>query len=72
MAKRLSWNEILRRAVKASGLSLYRVSKDTGIAVSPIQVFMAGGGLTLSSAEKIGRLVGVELRRVPRKKRKGR
>ncbi len=71
MAKRLDWHDIIRKAVKASGLSLYRVAKDTGMSVAPVQRFMAGEhGLTVTSAEKIGRLVGLELRRVPRRKRR--
>lgn len=68
MARRLSWNDVVRRAVKASGLSLYRVAKDSGVNVAPLQRFMVGQhGLTLDSAERIGRLIGLEIRPVKRK-----
>ncbi len=74
MARKVSWNDVIRRAVKASGLSLYRIAKDTELSVGPVQRFMAGDhGLTVSSAEKIGRLVGLELTPVQaKKKRRGR
>ena len=70
MAKKtkLTWNDEIRRAVKASGLSLYRLSLDSGVGIGPVQRFMAGvHGLTVNSAEKIGRVVGLELRRTQRK-----
>ncbi len=70
MARQTSWNDVIRRAVKASGLSLYRVAKDTELSVGPVQRFMAGDhGLTVTSAERICALVGLELRPVKRRKR---
>jgi plasmid maintenance system antidote protein VapI len=72
MAKRKSWNDQIRAAIQKSGLSLYRVAKDSGVNVAPIQRFMAGEhGLTVNSAERIGRVVGLELRLVRRSKTKG-
>ena len=71
MAKRLSWNEKVRRAVHADGRSLYRLAKDSGLGIGPIQRFAAGeNGLTVDSAEKLCKLLGWELR--PIGKAKGR
>jgi hypothetical protein len=71
MARRLSWNEKLRRAVLTDGRSIYRWSKDSGLGIGPMQRFAAGqSGLTLESAEKLARLLDWDLR--PVAKRKGR
>jgi ribosome-binding protein aMBF1 (putative translation factor) len=72
MAKKLTWNDTIRKAIRASGLSLYAVAQDSGVNVAPIQRFMAREhGLTVDSAEKVGRVVGLELRRMRQDKRKG-
>jgi plasmid maintenance system antidote protein VapI len=69
--KRLHWNDRLREAVRASGLSLYALARDSGVNVAPLQRFMAGEhGLTVDSAEKIGRIVGLDLRCVRRQVRR--
>lgn len=58
-----SWNDRIRETIRASGLSLYAVARDSGVNVAPLQRFMAGEhGLTVDSAEKIGRIVGLDLR----------
>lgn len=60
--KRLNWNDRIRETIRASGLSLYAVARDSGVNVAPLQRFMAGEhGLTVDSAEKIGRIVGLDL-----------
>lgn len=65
-----SWNDRIREAVRASGLSLYAVARDSGVNVAPLQRFMAGEhGLTVDSAEKIGGIVGLDLRPLERKGR---
>lgn len=70
MAKRLSWNEKLRRAAKADGRSIYRLHKDSGLGIGPMQRFAAGtSGLTLDSAEKLSKVLGWELRPARRKGR---
>lgn len=72
MAKKLTWNGMIRRVIKASGLSLYAVARDSGINVAPIQRFMAGEhGMTIDTAERVGRVIGLELRAVKRDKAKG-
>ena len=73
MAKRLTWNEIARRAVHADGRSIYALARDSGLGIGPMQRFAAGeNGLTMTSAEKLCRVLGLELRPVTRRtKRKG-
>lgn len=68
MAKRQTWNDTIRRAIRASGLSLYAVARDSGLNIAPVQRFMAAEhGMSVASAEKVGRLVGLELRPVKQK-----
>lgn len=70
MAKRLSWNEKLRRAVRADARSIYRLCKDSGLGIGPLQRFEAGThGLTIESAEKLCGLLGWELKPTRRKGR---
>ncbi len=70
MAK-LSWNERVRKAVHRDGRSIYRLSKDSGLGIGPMQRFAAGDhGLTLDSAEKLCKVLGMDL--VPITKKKGR
>ena len=58
-----AWNNLIRRAIRASGLSLYAVARDSGVDVAPIQRFMAGEhGMTVETAERISSVVGLELR----------
>lgn len=66
------WNDVIREAIRASGLTLYAVAQKTGLNVAPLQRFMAGThGVSVRSAEKIGRVVGLELRRVKRRAKTG-
>lgn len=70
MAKEADWNDIMRQAIRDSGLSLYRVAKDSGLDVAPLQRFMAGThGMTLESASKLATIVGLALRQTKRRKR---
>lgn len=63
------WNERLRDAFEASGMSVYRLAKETGLTISPLQRWLQGEStLTLSNAELVGRIVGADL---VVKKRKG-
>ena len=69
MAKTTGFAVLLRRTIKADDRSLYRIAKDSGVAVAVLQRFVSGErGLNLNTAEKICRVVGLELR----PKRKGR
>ena len=70
MAKARTWNELVRRAVLADGRSLYRLSKDSGLWVAPLQRFAAGEcGLSLKSAERLCGVLGWELRPVAKKRK---
>jgi len=66
-----SWNDVIRGAIRASGVSLYAIARDSGVNVAPLQRFMASEhGMTVDTAERIGRLIGLELRPT-RRARKG-
>lgn len=63
----MNWETMIRQAVKTSGLTMYAISKRSGVAYPRVNVFVNGGGLSLHNAELISKAVGLELR-----KRKGR
>ncbi len=68
----ITWADTLRAAIEQSGKSRYEIAKATDGAVDQAQLsrFMAGGRtLTLDTAEKIGRVIGVELVALKPKKR---
>lgn len=68
MVKKQPWNDVIRKAIRDSGLSIYALARDSGANVAPLQRFMAGEhGMSVASAEKVGRLVGLELRPMKRK-----
>jgi ribosome-binding protein aMBF1 (putative translation factor) len=57
-----AWNQTIRRAAKATGLSVYALAQRAGLRVAPVQKFLAGeGGLTVTSAGALGPIIGVEL-----------
>jgi len=59
-----TWPDILRRAVKASGKTHYRLHRETDKSLSETQItrFMAGThGLSVSSFEKLAGVLGLEL-----------
>jgi len=67
-----TWGDMLRAAIEQSGKTRYEIAKATEGAVDQAQLsrFMAGGRtLTLDTAEKIGRVLGVELS-APKQRRK--
>lgn len=52
----------MRRHIRDSGLTCYRICKTTGIAEAVMSRFMTGrGGLRLSGMEKVADLLGLEL-----------
>ncbi len=66
------WADTIRRAVRQavkSGESGKAFAKRAGVPQPRLVVFLNGGDMTLRNAEKIGRAVGLELRR---RKTKGR
>ncbi len=67
MAKKTSYADRIRRAIKADPRSLYRIGKDSGVAVSILQRFMAEErSVNLTTAEKVCRVIGFDLVKVGR------
>jgi transcriptional regulator with XRE-family HTH domain len=62
----------IRRAVDASGLSRYRISKELGIAESTMSRFMSGkGGLSMDSIDALAALLGLNIVAGKRANQKG-
>ena len=67
----MTWADRLRKAIEDSGMSRYAVARDAGLSYSIVHGFVNGTrGLTLDNAERIARVVGLELRPVRQKKRR--
>jgi hypothetical protein len=58
---RVKLSEEIRRAVDASGLSRYRISKTLGIAESTMSRFMAGGGLSMEHFDALAEVLDLHL-----------
>ena len=70
MAKRESFDDRIRRAIRGTGKSLYRVAKDAAIDVAPLQRFMKGQQtVRLPTAQKLCEVVGLDLVPTKRKRR---
>ncbi len=53
----------LREAILSSGMSCYEIAKRAGVTNSQLSLFLSGQrSLTLTSAAKIARVLGLELR----------
>jgi hypothetical protein len=60
----------LRKSIEASGLTLYRIAKDSGVSYPSVHYFLTGDqGLTLESAEKLFDYLGWTLK--PPKPKRG-
>ncbi len=60
--KTKSMTDVLKQTLRASGLTVYRVSKDTGIESATIYRFLAGRtSLRLDCADKIAAYLNLEL-----------
>ena len=60
--KKTTMTETLRTAVRDSGLSAYRISKDTGLVVTSILRFVEGEtSLRLDKADVLAEYFGLEL-----------
>ena len=59
--KRMKLSDQIRRAVDASGLSRYRISKELDIAESTMSRFMSGGGLSQSNIDALASLLGLNI-----------
>jgi transcriptional regulator with XRE-family HTH domain len=67
--RRARLSDQIRRAVDASGLSRYRISKRLGVAESTLSRFMSGGGLSMENLDALADLLGLN---IAAGKRKGR
>ncbi len=62
MAKKQRFSEQLRRAVRQSDLSRYRISKQTGIAQSVLSRFVnQGAGLSMESVDRLCECLGLSV-----------
>ncbi|MCI0352677.1 MAG: hypothetical protein L0Z53_24925 [Acidobacteriales bacterium] len=60
-AKQIKFSDQIRRAVDASGISRYRVSKELGITESTTSRFMSGGWLGVENMDALAYLLGLEV-----------
>ena len=51
----------IRKAMKRDGRTDYAFARDTGLRVSIVQRFSAGGGITLASAQKLCDVLSLRL-----------
>jgi transcriptional regulator with XRE-family HTH domain len=69
--RRVKLSDQIRRAVDASGLSRYRISKEIGVAESTMSRFMSGrGGLSMENLDALSDLIGFDIA-APRRPKKG-
>jgi predicted XRE-type DNA-binding protein len=61
MVKQIKFSDQIRRAVDASGMSRYRVSKELGITESTTSRFMAGGWLGVENMDALAVLLGLQV-----------
>ena len=59
--KRVKLSDQIRQAVDASGLSRYRIAKQTGMAESTMSRFMAGGWLGEGYMNALADLLGLRI-----------
>jgi len=64
-----SWADLLRQTIENDERSRYAIAKAAVVQESQLARFMAGSSLDLATAERVGRVLGVELT-VPKKRRK--
>ena len=65
MTTKLTMTDVMRNAILASGLSQKRLATEAGVSQAALSLFLSGRrGLTLESAEKLGRVLGLEIRTV--------
>ena len=56
------WENLFRKAIKESGLSMYEIARRSGITAAQLSYFMRSErGITLPTAEKIAAVIGLEL-----------
>ena len=71
--KQLTFTDELRQAIRRSGKSQYRISKETSISEGQLSRFMHGQvGLSLSAIDRLCRILGLSITVRKSPKRKGR
>ena len=61
--KRMSLEDQLRKAIKESGLPLYKLGERAGVSDGLLSHFVRGNrSMTLKTADKLARALGLELR----------
>ena len=67
--KKDDFEEQMKKAIDAYGISRYQLSKESGVSESQLSLFMSGQrSLTLKSAGKIAEVIGLEIRSTKRKR----
>ncbi|MEN6308376.1 MAG: helix-turn-helix transcriptional regulator [Anaerohalosphaeraceae bacterium] len=62
--KPTKWQLILQEAIRDSGMTLLHISQQSGVDHSQLSRFMRNArNLTITTAEKVGTLLGLELRK---------
>jgi transcriptional regulator with XRE-family HTH domain len=70
--RRVKLSDQIRRAVDASGLSRYRISKELGVAESTMSRFMSGqGGLSMENLDALADLLDLDITTRKRGAKKG-
>jgi transcriptional regulator with XRE-family HTH domain len=66
LVKRERFTDQIRQAVRTSGLSRYRIGKDTGIDQASLSRFMSGkGGLSMDNLDKLAELLRLSVLACP-------
>jgi len=67
-----SWEQQFRAAIEETGWPLMEITRQTGVDHSQLSRFMRGErGLSITTAERVAAVVGLELKRVKRKSQGG-
>ena len=66
-AKRIKMSDRIRQLIDDSGMSRYRIAKESGLDQAALSRFMQGTGITTESLDKLADSLDLEIRR-----RKGR
>jgi len=59
--KRTKMSDQIREAIEGSGLSRYRICRDTGIDQAAMSRFMAGTGITTDTIDKLADYLDLEI-----------
>lgn len=66
-----SWADLMRNAIENDERSRYAIAKAAQVQESQLARFIRGSSLDLTTAERIGRVLGMELTAPKRPRRKG-